>query len=151
MQFRNGIPRSFQSYKFETEVLQYDVKVLEPLQNEEVLQNSAALVSLLLHCSKILLVLLCLNPQKTMPNSLNPRKMRNMVRLEQVDFQKRSQKYPMSSVCQAATKNRGRSHLQDSESSRVHWERGTFQSCVAVSGSKKSHASFKEFTLSCNS
>ena len=66
-------------------------------------------------------------------------------------LKKRFLRYPTSSVCEAASKNRGQSFLWDSDFSWVDWERGIVQSCSQFEDPKHSLASFKEFTLSCNS
>ena len=67
--------------------------------------------------------------KKTMPNSLNSRRALKRVDLEKVDLQKRVLMYPMSSVYQAASKNRGESFLWNSEYSWVDWKRGIIENC----------------------
>ena len=119
MQVRDQIPRIFHHTILENKFLQYEIKVSRSQiswQIEElVLYNAAVLVSLLLLIPTCRLYQLASIRKKTMPNSLNPRRVPRKVRLEQVDLQKSPVMYPMSSVYRAPIQNRGHAFLWDSE------------------------------------
>ena len=102
--FQDAVPRldvsEFPPYNFENKFLQYDIKILEPLQNEElVLQNSADLVSPVFRVPDFYLCYLVSIRKKTMPAEDDPSRAGRLA--------KTFPEVPHEVVHRAASKNRG--------------------------------------------
>ena len=131
MQFREMIFSNFPSYNFENKFFLYDFegsKSQISWQSEElVLYDLTVLFSILLTFRNFCLYHFVSICKKTI--------VLRMVHLGQVDLKKRVQLYPMSSVWQAAAKNRGQSFLWDSECAWEDWRTWDAPEPLAVSGS----------------
>ena len=156
--YRNAVSRSdstdFPSKKIEDKFLMHDSedsRSKTSWQSEElVLHNSADLFSTPFFVPQLCLYQLASICKKTMPNPLNFRRVLTTVHLEQVDLQKRVLMNPTSSVQHAASKSRSQPIIPVGLGILIGWL-GTTHSCSLFQDHKNSIASFKEFSLSCNS
>ena len=155
MQVRNMIPMIFHHTNVENKFLLYDMersRSKTSWQSEElVLFYPAALFSILLFFPQLCLYHCVSIRKKTMPNSLNSRTTLRMVHLDQIDFQKTCPYVPYEfrvSGCMQESRLVIPLELGILMGWLGAWDNPEL---LAVSGSQNCFASFKVFTLSCNS